>query len=158
MCSGFAAVLVGALLAAAPASAGDWGRYDNPRFAYEIDLPPDFSAVSEAENGDGGVSRSADGEAELRVWGAYLVDRDFKADIADRVHSDASEGWKIPYDRRTAKNASWSGSKDGRVFYARAMKGCDDAAIYFRLEYNHSRLKLFDPIVGRLVKSLRSTC
>lgn len=160
MRSAIVALLVGAAVgvAASSASADGWGRYDNPRFSYAIDIPPGFSDVSEAENSDGGVSTSADGRAELRAWGAYLVDRDFKSDIADRVRSDSSDGWDISYDRRTAKNASWSGSKGGRVFYTRAMVGCDDAAIYFRLEYDRSQLKAYDPIVRRLVKSLHGTC
>lgn len=160
MRSGIVAVLVGAAMAilSSNASADDWGRYDNPRFAYAIDIPPGFSGVSEAENSDGGVSTSADGRAELRAWGAHLVDRDFKSDVADRVQSDSSQGWDISYDRRTAKSASWSGSKDGRIFYARAMTGCDDAAIYFRLEYDRSQLKAYDAVVGRLAKSLHGTC
>jgi hypothetical protein len=160
MHSGFAGILVGALLAATSpqAFAGDWSRYDNPRFAYAVDVPPGFSAIAEAENSDGGVAMSADGKSELRVWGAYLVDRDFKSDVADRIQSDASDGWKISYDRRKAENASWSGSRGGRVFYARAMTGCDDAAIYFRLEYDRANLKRYDAIVGRLVKSLHGTC
>ena len=118
-----AAVMVGTLLAAVslPASAGDWGRYDNPRFAYAVNIPPGFSDIAEAANSDGGVSHSTDGNAELRVWGAYVVDRDFSADVADRIRSDASNGWEMSYDRRKAETASWSGSKDGRVFYARAM-------------------------------------
>jgi hypothetical protein len=160
MRSGIIAQLVGVGLAVAPlqASAEDWGRYDNPRFAYAIDIPSGFTDVSEAEDSDGGVSTSADGNAELRVWGAYLVDQDFKSDIAGRVQSDLSEGWDISYDRRTAKSASWSGGKDGRVFYARAVTGCDDAVIYFRLEYDRSQLKAYDTVVGRLVKSLHGTC
>ena len=141
-----------------PVVAGGWGRYDNARFAYAIDLPPGFSDVAEAENSDGGVSRSADGKAELRVWGGYLVVNAFKGEIAERVRSDQAEGWAISYDRRTAKAASWSGSRGDRIFYARAMKGCDDAAIYFRLEYDRADLDAFDSVVGRLVKSLHPTC
>lgn len=154
------ALLIGAAIAAfsVSVSAASWGRYDNPRFAYAIDIPPGFSDVWEAENSDGGVSASADGRAELRAWGAYLVEGDFKSDVAERVRSETFEGWQISYDRRTPTSASWSGSKDGRVFYARAMMGCDDAAIYFRLEYDRSQLKLYDAIVGRLVKSLHGTC
>ena len=160
MRSAIVALLVGVavVVVSSTASADSWGRYDNARFAYAIDIPPGFSDVSEAENSDGGVSASPDGKAELRAWGAYLVDRDFKSDVADRVQSDSSEGWDISYDRRTAKSASWSGSRRGRVFYGRAMTGCDDAAIYFRLEYDRSQLKLYDPIVSRLVKSLHATC
>ena len=160
MRSGIIAVLVGVglVVTSLSASANDWERYDNPRFAYAIDIPPGFSAVAEAENSDGGVSTSGDGNAELRMWGAYLVDRDFKSDVSDRVQSDSSQGWDISYDRRTAKSASWSGSKDGRIFYARAMTGCDDAVIYFRLEYDRSQLKAYDAIVGRMAKSLHGTC
>jgi hypothetical protein len=140
------------------AIADDWGRYANVRFAYAIDIPPGFSGVAEAENSDGGVSASADGSADLRVWGGYLVDRDFKSDIAARVQSDTSEGWVISYDRRTGSNASWSGAKGSRVFYARSIKGCDDAAIHFRLEYDRADLDAYHDIVGRLVKSLHPTC
>lgn len=152
--------LIGAMMAVPPlaAVAAGWGHYVNVRFAYAIDIPPGFSDVAEAENSNGGVSASADGKAELRAWGGYLVDTDFKLEIAERVRSDTSEGWTISYDHRTGKTASWSGSKDGRVFYARAMKGCDDAAIYFRLEYDRADLESYNDIVGRLVKSLHPTC
>jgi hypothetical protein len=154
------ALFVGAVLAMAPlqVAADGWRRYDNKRFAYTIEIPPGFSSVSEADNDDGGVSDGDDGKAELRVWGTHLVDRDFAADIADRVGSAAADGWAISYNRRTANDASWSGSRAGRVFYARAMKGCGDAAIYFRLEYDRWELKRYDAIVGRLARSLHDTC
>lgn len=138
-------------------SAAGWTHYFNARFGYGIDIPPGFSEVREADNSDGGVSRSADGAAELRVWGAYLVDGDFKSDVAERVRSDAGDGWTISYDRRTARNASWSGSKGPRILYMRAAKGCDDSAAYFQIIYDRSELKAYDKIVKRLVKSL-SAC
>jgi hypothetical protein len=160
MRSGFLAALIATILAVLPFDAGaaDWSRYDNARFAYAIDIPPGFSRVAEADNSDGGVSTSADGKAELRIWGAYLVDSDFKSEIAGRVESDRSEGWAISYDRRTAKSASWSGSKGARIAYSRAVKGCDGAAIYFRIEYDRADMDGYSDIVGRLVKSLRPTC
>lgn len=160
MHSGIVATLAAALLASAPSqgAAEDWSHYVNPRFAYAVDIPPGFSAVAEAENSDGGVSRRPDGKAELRVWGAFLVIGDFKSDVAGRVESDVSEGWTISYDRRTARNASWSGSKNSRVFYARAVQGCDDTAAYFRLEYDRSDMKIYNATIGRLVKSLHGTC
>lgn len=160
MRSRFLAALLGAVVAMAPlaAIAASWRHYVNARFAYAIDIPPGFSDVAEAANSDGGVSTSADGGAELRVWGSYLVDTDLKTEISGRVQSDTSDGWAISYDRRTTKSASWSGAKDGRVFYVRAVTGCDDAVVYFRLEYDRSDLDRYDDIVGRLVKSLRPTC
>lgn len=154
------AAIVGAVMIVTPlaAIAAGWGHYINVRFAYAIDIPPGFSDVAEADNSDGGVSISADGKAKLRAWGGYLVDTDFKSEIEVRVQADSLDGWAISYDRRTGSIASWSGSKGGRVFYERSMKGCDDAAIYFRLEYDRTDLDAYNNIVGRLVKSLHPTC
>jgi hypothetical protein len=153
-------LLACALTIASPfaAIADDWSSYDNARFLYAIDIPPGFSAIAEADNSDGGVSTSATGHAELRIWGAYLGDQDFASDIADRIQSETSDGWKISYDRRLDEEASWSGSKGDRVVYVRAITGCDDAVLYFRLEYDRSSLKAYDAVVGRLVKSLRPAC
>lgn len=146
-------------MASMPSARADaWSRYDNARFGYSIAIPPGFSDVTEAANGDGGVSSSADGRAELSVWGNYLVTGDFESEVAERVRSDASDGWAITYDRRTARNASWSGSKDGRVLYARSVRGCDDSAIHFRLIYDSSDLRAYDATVRRLVKSLHADC
>jgi hypothetical protein len=139
------------------ASAAGWTHYVNARFGYGIDIPPGFSEVQEADNSDGGVSRSADGAAELKVWGAYLVDSDFRSDVARRVRSDAADGWTISYDRRTGGNASWSGSKGPHILYVRALKGCEDSTAYFQLIYDRAQLKAYDKIVDRLVKSL-SAC
>jgi hypothetical protein len=154
-----AAIAVGQISAPAiSARAANWMRYDNARFAYTIDLPPGFSGITEADNGDGGVSMAPNGKAELRVWGSYLVDSDFKSEIAGRVQSDMSDGWAISYDRRMAKAASWSGGKGARVFYTRAMMGCDGATIYFQLEYDKAALDRYNDIIGRLVKSFRPAC
>lgn len=138
-------------------AATGWTHYFNARYGYGIDIPPGFSEVQEAHNSDGGASRSADGAAELKVWGAYLSDGDFKSDVAERVQSDAGDGWTISYDRRTAANASWSGSKGHQILYMRAVKGCEDSAAYFQLIYERSEMKAYDKIVKRLVRSL-SAC
>lgn len=146
--------MVGASCISAIAAA-HWTHYSNARFGYGIDIPPGFSEVREADNSDGGVSRSADGVAELKVWGAYLAERDFKSDVAERVQSDEGDGWAISYDRRTAENASWSGSKGSQILYLRAVKGCDGSAAYFQLTYDRSEIKAYDKIINRLAKTLR---
>jgi hypothetical protein len=132
------------------AGAEGWQRYANARFGYAIDIPPGFSAVAEADNSDGGTSRSAD--AELAVWGAWLVDTGFSADVAERMRGDEADGWTLSYRRETASGASWSGLRDGRILYARAVPLCDGAAGYFRLEYPQTNAKGFDAVVKTLVK------
>src|SRR5262245_61058445 len=100
-----------ALLAFAGAgfSADDWIRYLNPRYGYGIDLPPGFSAIHQADNGDGGTSRSADGKSQLSVWGANLLLDTLSSDAQSRVKSAIEDGWEISYKKVTKDWASWSG-------------------------------------------------
>jgi len=140
----------------APAIASDWQPYGNARFQYWIDVPPGFTGVKESENGDGGSSSSPDGRAELRVWGSYLTEGSFAAEVSWRIDQDRSNGWIIAYRKQEVNWAIWSGTKGDRIFYERAIPVCGDATAYFRLEYDKELKRAFDPIVSRLVKSLRS--
>lgn len=147
------------VLAATVVQAVDWSNYGNARFGYRIDIPPGFSAVTEAANGDGGISNSHDGSAELRVWGGYTIEGDFQAEVRRRIEQDVANGWHVTYQKQHPAWASWSGTKGDRIFYERAIPACDRAAAYFRLEYDTDRKEAFDPIVRRLVRSLESgTC
>ena len=151
-----AATTIALSLFAVCAFAADWSRYGNARFNYWIDIPPGFSKVKEPDNGDGGVSTSLQGNAELRVWGSYLTDRDFRGEAKWRIDQDRADGWDVSFQKQQTKWAVWSGAKGGRIFYERAMPVCDGAAAYFRLEYDKAQAKAFDPIVARLGTSLRS--
>lgn len=137
------------------AVASDWGHYGNARFQYGIGIPPGFSSIAESDNGDGGISAPADGRAKLAVWGSYLADRDFAAEVKWRADQDRGDGWTIAYQKQTKTWAVWSGVRGNRIVYERAIVGCGDAAAYFRLEYDKDQAKAFDPIVSRLNKSLR---
>lgn len=148
-----AAGMLAFALAQAAAAAG-WSSYGNARFGYSIDIPPGFSAIVEADNSDGGTSTATDGHATLRVWGGYIMQDSFAGEIAWSIDQDKSDGWTISYEKRGGKAASWSGTKGDRVFYERAVVGCDGAAAYFNLEYDRSAIKVYDKVVGRLVKSL----
>lgn len=153
--------LLAALLAAtagAGLAAEDWGRYLNARYGYGVDIPPGFSRVREADNGDGGTSRSADGQAELAVWGANLLSDTLPSDAQSRMLRAQEDGWQISYKKFTSQWASWSGERDGRIFYARAIALCyDDQAGYFQLEYPATQREAFDPVVERMVKGFKHT-
>jgi hypothetical protein len=146
---------VAAIVASSAAFAAGWSRYGNARFNYWIDIPPGFSALDEAENGDGGVATSPRGHAELRVWGSYLTEGDFRREAEWRAKADSAEGWSISYHKLRPEWAAWSGSKGGRILYERAIPVCDGAAAYFRLEYDRDSASAFDPVISRLARSLR---
>lgn len=144
-----------ALAATAQAVAGDWKPYGNARYNYWIDVPSDFSAMEESANGDGGTAQSPDGRARLAVWGSHPSEGGFANDVIWRVGQEESEGWSVAYKRQKSSWAAWSGSKGDRVYYERAIPVCNGAVAYFRLEYDKAQAKVFDPVIARLVKSLR---
>lgn len=152
-------IAITALLGAALVTgvqAADWSSYGNARFGYRIDIPPGFSAVRESDNSDGGISQGQDSLSQLAVWGSNVVEGSLAGDFRARIESAKSEGWNISYRRETPRWASWSGSVGGRIFYARAIKLCDDQAAYFLIEYPKARKKSFDPVIVRLVRSLKN--
>lgn len=154
----FLAGLVLIAVAGAALGAEVWGRYVNARYGYGIDLPPGFSEIQEAGNGDGGTSRSADGKAGLAVWGSNLLFDGLAADVQDRIESDVNDEWDVSYQRVNNKAASWSGERDGRIFYARAVLLChDDEAGYFRIEYPSEDRDAYDGIIKRLVREFSGT-
>lgn len=142
------------LLLALPASAyaQDWEPYANARFGFSVEIPPGFTLVQEADNGDGRTY--ANGEAKLQVWAHHLTAGPFEEEVADRRTSYNQEGWDLTYDRQTAGWASLSGTLVDSILYHRIIALCDDAVASFVLEYPQEMKAEISPFVGRLVKSL----
>lgn len=141
------------LLFPAAASAQTWEPYANARFGFAVDVPPGFTLVQEAGNGDGRTY--AKGEAKLLIWAHYLTTGPFEEEVASRRKSYQQEGWDLSYDRQTAGWASLSGTLIDSILYHRMIALCDDAVASFVLEYPQSMKAEMSPFVGKLVKSLR---
>ena len=152
MRAGLAALLIAF---AAPAIADDWGRYENARFGYAVDVPPGFEGQGEADNGDGQVFSTP--TAELRVYGGYIVEGDFEDEVKALQQTAVEAGWTITYQATAPRWASYSGTQGSRIFYARAIALCDGAVAEFNLTYGRADLRAFDPVVERLVRSLKPT-
>ncbi|MEQ1945154.1 hypothetical protein ABMA32_22305 [Mesorhizobium sp. VNQ89] len=137
-----------------------WTLYGNPRFGFWIDVPPGFSGIEESANGDGGIAKSADGNAELSVWGSHLPDGNFQSEVRERIELTQSYGWQITYEKTDKSWATWSGTKGARVMYERAIATCGSASAFFLLEYDKADIAKFDPLIKRLVESFKpgGTC
>lgn len=148
-----------ALLFLAPAAlAADWGLYENARFGYAIAVPPGFSGQGEADNGDGQPFRSADGTQSLRVYGSNIIEESFEAAAAASMGYARDGRWNLSYERVTPSWASWSGTRNGMVLYARMIALCSGTQYAtFGLEYPERDLDEMNPVVERLVGSLRAT-
>lgn len=144
-------------LLALPAFAQGWDHYENGRFGYGIDIPPGFAAAGESDNGDG-QAFSADGKPiDLLVWGGNLMEG-FEAEVAQRMAWDEEEAWNITYQATTPRWASWSAIKGFRILYQRLVLLCDGASYAaFRAEYSVTDSAEMNPVVEKLVQSLRGT-
>jgi hypothetical protein len=147
--------LIFALLAT-PTLAAEWGHYVNERFGVEADVPPGFAPGQAPANGDGRAFSTA--TARLSIHGSLIVEGDFESTAAQRIQWTADDGWAVTYQAVTPGWASWSEKRGSRILYTRAIRMCGGAAIgAFELEYSEADLKAFDPVVERLVASLRDS-
>ena len=141
-------------LFALPAAAQDWGHYVNERFGVEVDVPPGFEQGEPPANGDGLTFSTP--TAELAVFGSFMVAENFEADVARQIQYAEDDGWNVTYQAVTPSWASWSGKRGSRILYVRAVPICGGAGVgAFQLTYMDADLKAFDPVVNRLVKSLK---
>lgn len=148
-------LLIAVLFTSIPVlAADDWTRYSNPRFGYSAEAPPGFTLTRESDNGDGATFESKDG-ARLLIFGAFVENGAFTADIRRRIAQDNQEGWEITYDKVTPGWASYSGARRDNILYSRAVTLCDDSTAYFQLTYPRTALKAYNSLVSRMVKSLR---
>lgn len=152
------ALLLALLLCVPAVLAADWGLYQNARFGYAVGVPPGFAGEGEAANGDGQAFRSADGRQLLRAWGGNIVEDSFESAAFAAMGFAAGDGWSLSYERVTPGWASWSGTRNGMILYARMISLCGGAQYAaFQLEYAERDVGQMDLVVDRLVASLRAT-
>ena len=131
-------------------------HYANARYGYAIDVPDGFIGQGESDNGDGEAFKTP--TATLTVFGGNVTEADFEAEVGAREGYATSDGWTLTYQVSTPRSASWSGTRGGRVLYARMIALCGGTQFgAFELEYTRADLKKFDPIVDSLVASLKAT-
>jgi serine/threonine-protein kinase len=108
-----------------PAQAQDAYRtYHNDRFGVSADIPRDWRAGPQPENGDGLKFTSPDGTATLIVSGGYMI-----ADtVAEALNSEqaADESETITYQTRAPRMAVVSGMRGATIFYRKVVLSCKD--------------------------------
>jgi hypothetical protein len=155
---GMRLILILFALLTAPAFAQGWERYDNARFGYSIDIPPSFLGRGESDNGDGQAFAPDGKPIDVLVWGGYLLE-DFEAEVTQRMAWDAEESWNLTYQATTPRWASWSAIKGSRILYQRLVLLCDGSSYAaFRAEYSVTDSAEMNPVIERLVQSLRGNC
>jgi hypothetical protein len=154
-----ALILALSLLLAVPALAQVWGTYTNDRFGYIIAIPPGFHGQGEADNGDGQVFEAERGEMLLRVYGGNNLEVTFAESLRVGMQYAREAGWDLSYERVTRTWASYSGTRNGRILYARAIVLCDSSQFAaYELEYpeDFDRERM-DAAIRQLNASLKTT-
>lgn len=149
-------VAIGICASIGVAAAKDqWATYMNPRFGTIADYPASIFTVRdrEPENGDGQSFHSGDGQAQLSIYGSYNTEGETPRQYLERL---AEQG--VSYKHTTARYYVVSGTRADQLFYQRCNfhKGSDDILNCFTLTYPARDKSLWDPIVTRISKSLRS--
>jgi hypothetical protein len=154
------AVLVGPLLVApAPEAAAETRKlYVNARYGAAAEYPADrFHPGRPPDNGDGQAFRAAD-RAELRIFAGYNLDDYTPAKYETFLRNGSSDYTDVTY-RATGNN--WlilSGYRGDAIFYEKYIfvKGGGDDVIHgLAVTYRRDTKALYDPIVARMVRSLR---
>jgi hypothetical protein len=133
-----------------------WTAYMNPRFGTTADYPVGIFSVRDRppENGDGQTFRSADGYAQLSIYGMHNVESDTPQSYVDKYVDRQG----VTFQRVTANFYAVSGLRDGAIFYQRcnfpAAPG--DIVDCVHVSYPAGQKVAWNPIVGRLSRSLRA--
>lgn len=145
-------------LLATPAFAQGWDRYDNSRFGYGVDIPPGFAASDDSDNGDGQAFALAGRPTYLLVWGGHVRDG-FESVVAQAMAGDQGEAWNISHQTSTPRWADYGAVKGSRMLHQRLVLLCDGQSYAaFRAEYSSVDSTDMNPVIDRLVQSLRGNC
>lgn len=135
------------------ADASEWAQVVIESLGFAVDVPPDFAPSEEAVGG-GFLFDGKEG-ARLAIGGQSLADTSFTTIMRRNREADEGEGWDITYDRLTSSWASYSGVLNDQIRYVRAIQLCGDKVALFVLDYSRDEKRAYDPIILRMVRSLK---
>jgi hypothetical protein len=130
-----------------------WDTYANPRFGATAEYPADLFSTQEPppENGDGQTFHTADGRAELTIYGANNIDSDKpKTYVEKNVSLDG-----VTFKKSTSKFYAVSGKRGGAIFYERCDFPDRDVLNCVYISYPAAEKAAWDKIVARISTSLR---
>lgn len=131
--------------------------YHNVRFDYSISYPADLLIPQgEPVNGDGQRFVSRDSRTELLVYGAYNSLEQTLRDVFEQESGRPAEHPNRVVTYKVLRD-DWfvvSGAENGRIFYQKTMLR-DSTFKTFRIEYDESQKRMFDPITAVIARSFK---
>ena len=110
-------------------SYNQWTTYLNPRFAYQVPVPPGLRAQSDPRKGGSCRFISDDGSFVLKTWGNFLADEPGDPLEAAWRQAVNQRGRRIDLQRRSRTGFVLTGENgDGTDFYEKVILGPDATA------------------------------
>lgn len=149
-------VLLILALLTSPAFGQGWEQYDNGRYDYSIEVPPEFVGDGESDNGDGQSFYNSTGAKGLLVWGGNLISTFEDEAAAALDYAQAENGWNVANQTTTPRWADFIAVKGSRMLRQRMILLCDGASYAaFRVEYSVADITAMEPVIDKLVVTLR---
>lgn len=132
------------------ASAAPTIDYANTRFTFEVQIPRAlFSAQGESDNGDGQRFVSADGKAEVRAYGGWLMEPDIPC-AAKAALSDPA--LQLTYQRTIGDISIASGTLKDQIVYTKVIR-TKDRCLTLTLRYPAADKQTYDAAVKSIADS-----
>ena len=130
-----------------------WGTYSNPRFGATADYLADLFTVKDppSENGNGQIFRTADGRAELDIYGTNNIDGE-RPEVYVPRHVNLDD---VAYKKIGSDFYAVSGTRGETIYYERCNFPNDDVLNCFYISYPAAEKTDWDAIVARIGQSLR---
>jgi len=144
------------MVTVAQSARAEWRDYKNSRFGFEFSYPADlFSPGSAPANDDGRTFETVDGEANITVWGSYNVLDQTPRSYLNWVKQEADVVDEVTYQRVKNNWVVVSGFKGHMIYYEKTIFSCGGQVMNsIALYYPVTKEKVFNPLVGRITKSL----
>lgn len=152
----FALALVLTLMGVSTALAGDWNRYENARFGFGIDVPPELHALPATTNTGDQIFTSIDGTEVLTVKGGTVLPGSFNSTWERTQAGYESEGWTLTYEPVAPEWTSFTGTRDGRALFVKMLPLCGGTKQYAMIafEYPKAEMEELAPVAQRLAVSM----
>lgn len=148
-------VLFIVLLFATPAMAQFWSTYRNDRFAYEVDVPPDFVGNGENNERDGQLFFNSFDQQRFAVWGGSLIGT-FEDEALAASDALSGLGWTITERSSTSEWAQLTAVRDQRQTVERMILLCDGASYAtVSMEFLTRDIGRVTPLLDGVTRSFR---
>ncbi len=135
----------------------EWRTYKNTRFGFEIAYPADLFHEGEPPvNDDGRNFDTDDGRAQLKAWASLNSLDQTPRTYLNWIKNEVGVVDEATYERVKNNWMVLSGYTGDNIYYEKTIFSCNgDILNSVSLIYPVAQRKMFDPLVGKITKSLK---